>query len=338
MTTTLRNRRSLAALAAAAGTVVTLLTASAAPADVGVPVVTLGPTTVLNGVATVSGTVAGVSSLSAQLSINGQPVSLNAAGQFTAIVNLNGQSNLRLSVKDALTGQTNTISIPLNTNIIGTGGVIPPGVLSGLEQAAVSLLTPAGGFVSTGDKPISVEGSVGNRDQLASLTVNGLDVLSLVRPNGMFVIPIPGTSKEVTLVAVDKQGTSQTVSAPVQRAVSSVSAAEAVGVRIVAVRYRTKGIRKSKRLNMTVTIKDRRGLMIRGGVITVRGTRARRIFGGAQVKRSNANGQASFVLGLRKRAFGKRLFTITTAKTPSAKTSRRTSVPLPRLSARTSRR
>lgn len=334
MTTTRRQRLFLTALAATASGFVTALGAGPASAAVGAPAVTLGPTTVLNGVAMVSGTVAGLEPSVAQLSINGQPVSLNAAGQFTAIVNVSGQSNLTLSVKNLVTGQTITISIALTTNIVGPGGVIPPSVLSGLKEAAVSLLTPLGGFVSDDDKPIMVEGSVANRDQLASLSINEVDALSRMEQNGTFLVPIPGTSKEVTVVATDKQGVSQTITAPVvRRAARSVSAAQAVGVRIVAVRYRTKGIRRSRRLRMTVTIKDRRGRLIQGAVITVRSAKARRIFGGAKVKRSNANGQVAFVLGLRKRAFGKRLVTITTAKTPSAKASRRTSVALPRLAA-----
>jgi hypothetical protein len=335
MSSTHRKRRPLAALAAAAGAVVTLLAAGTAPAEIGSPVVTLGPTTVLNGVAVVSGTVATAQPSSAVLSINGQPVGINAAGQFSSILNLNGRSDLTLAVKDPATGQTNTISIPLTTNIVGPGGVILPGVLSGLEQAALSLTKPLGGFVSVGDKPLVVDGSVGNREQIASLKVNGVDALSLLHPKGAFSVPIPGTSKEVTVVMTDKQGVSQTIVSPVSRTEQSVSATQALGVRIASVRYLTKAIRKTKRLRMVVTVKDRRGLMIRGAVVTVRGAKARLIASGGRAKRSNRKGQVGYVLRLRKGAFGKRLVIVAAAKTPTANTTKRTSVRLPRLAART---
>jgi hypothetical protein len=331
----LKQRRFLAAHAAAAGAVLTLLAAGPAPGELGNPVVTLGPTTVLNGIATVTGTLAGIQPSSAQLSINGQPVGVNAAGQFAAIVTLNGRSDLALTMTDPVTGQTNTLDIPLTTNILGPGGVIPPGVLSGLQQAAVSLIKPVGGFVAVGDEPITVKGTVGDRDQLAGLTVNGIDALALTKPDGGFAVPIPGTSKEVTMIVTDKQGVSVTTSEPVSRttaaAATSVAAKNALGVKIASVRYFTKRIRTTKRLRVVVTVKDRRNLFIRGAVVTLRGAKARQIAGRAALKRSNRKGQVGFVLRLRPGAFGKRVVIVATAKTPSAKAARRTSVRLPRL-------
>jgi hypothetical protein len=198
MTAILRKRRLLAAHAAAAGLVLMLLAAGPASGGLGSPVVTLGPTTVMNGVATVTGSVAGLQPSSAQLSINGQPVGVDAVGRFVAIVNLNGRDDLALTLTDPVKGQTNTLDIPLTANIVGPGGVIPPGVLSGLEQAAVSLLKPAGGFVSVGGEPIVVNGTVGNRDQLAGLSVNGIDALALTKPNGTFAVPILGPAGKST--------------------------------------------------------------------------------------------------------------------------------------------
>lgn len=49
MSAILEKRRLMAAHAAAAGVVLTLLVAGPAPGELGSPVVTLGPTTVLNG-------------------------------------------------------------------------------------------------------------------------------------------------------------------------------------------------------------------------------------------------------------------------------------------------
>jgi hypothetical protein len=339
MSAILKKRRLLAAHAAAAGVVLMLFAAGPAPGELGNPVVTLGPTTVLNGVATVTGTVAGLQPSSVQLSVNGQPVAINAAGQFVAIVNLNGRSEVTLTLTDPLTSRTNTISIPLTANLIGVGGVIPPGVLSGLQQAAVSLLKPAGGFVSSDGGPLAVSGTVGKREQLASLTINGIDALELLQPNGIFTVPIPGTSKEVTMIVIDRQGVSSTTVEPIARgsagagAATSVAAKDALGVKIATVRYFTKRIRTTKRLRVLVTVKDRRNLFIRGAVVTIRGAKARQVAGRAALKRTNRKGQVGFVLRLRPGAFGKRVVIVATAKTPSAKTARRTSVRLPRLAA-----
>src|SRR5439155_2551251 len=173
-------RRTLVALAATASVLAALVGAGAAPGDVVTPVVSLGPTTVANGVATVSGTVTAPAPSNAQLSINGQPVGLNADGTFAGIVNLNGQSTLSLAVRNPATGEASTTNVPLTTNLVGPGGVVSPTVLSDLEQAAGTITKPLGGFVSIGGQPISVSGGVGNGDGLASLSVNGIDALSLL--------------------------------------------------------------------------------------------------------------------------------------------------------------
>lgn len=338
MSTSLSAKRTLVALAVMASAAVALVGARPAPGDVVSPVVTLGPTTVLNGVATVSGTLAGTAPSSAELTINGQPVGVNAAGQFATTANLKGQSALTLAVRNPATGEVTTLNVPLTSNLIGPGGVISPSVLSALEQAALAVTKPVGGFVSLGDdKPITVGGSVGNRDQLAGLSVNGVDALSAIRPDGSFAVPIPGTSREVTVLMTDKQGVSQTTTYPVSRAAQSsttVSAAQAVGIRITSVRFFAKRIKTTKRLRMIVTVKDRRGLKIRGAVINVASTKAGRLAARAKAKRSNKAGQVGYVLRLRPKAFGKRLVLVTTAKTPKAKAAKRISVRLPRLAAR----
>jgi hypothetical protein len=329
----LSNRRALAALTAAVSIVLALAGARGAPADTVAPAITLGPTTILNGVATVSGSVDAPSSSGATLEVNGQPLDLTAGGQFTGIVNLNGQSVLSLSVKNPATGETGTVTIPLTSNLIGPGGVISPDALSALEDAAVSILKPVGGFVSLDGKPIEVSGSVGDGDGLVSLSVNGLDALSKLKPDGGFLVPVPGTSKEVSVLMSDKQGvTLDTRYRVVHSTLSSVSAADADGVRITKIRYFAKGVKTTKRLRMVVTVKDRRNLLIHGAVVTARSAKTGRIVGRSKVKQTNTKGKATFTLRLRKTAFGKRLAIVTTAKTPKAKVAKRTSVRLPRLS------
>lgn len=335
--TTMPTRRTLAALTAVACSLIALVGAGSAPGDIVSPVVTLGPTTVANGVAAVSGTVTAPAPSSAQLSVNGQPLGLNTGGTFAGIVNLNGQSDLSLAVTNPATGEVNTVNIPLTTNLVGPGGVISPTVLSGLENAAASLTRPIGGFVSVGGEPITVSGGVGNRDQLAGLTVNGVDALSMLHPNGSFAIPVPGTSKEVTVLMTDRQGVSIETRYPAVSA-AYVSAANAVGVQIASIRYYTKRIKTTKRLRMVITVKDRRGLLIRGAKVNVRSARAAWVRGHTNVKNSNKKGQVAFIMRLRPKAFGKRFIVVATAKTPNAKASKRGSVRLPRLAARKARR
>jgi hypothetical protein len=328
--TTMPTRRTLTALAALACALIALVGAGSAPGDIVAPVVTLGPTTVANGVATVSGTITATDPSSAQLSVNGQPLGLDAAGAFAGTVNLNGQSNLSLAVRNPANGEVSTVSIPLTTNLVGPGGVISPTVLSGLGEAVASITRPIGGFVSVGGQPISVSGGVGNTGQLASLSINGIDALSLLHPNGTFVVPVPGTNKEVTVLMTDRQGVSIETRYPAAQA-AWISARNAVGVRIASIRYFTKGIKKTKRVRMVVTVKDRRGLLVRGAKISVRSMRAALVRGRTKARSSNQKGQAAFTMSLRSKAFGKRLVVMATAKTPTAKASRRSSVRLPRL-------
>src|SRR5688572_8488079 len=123
-----------------------LLLAPHASAELLKSPITLGPTTVLNGTATVSGKVNETAPAGATVSINGAPVGVNANGTFAAVVDVAGRSSLELQVTDPASGGTSVVSIPLNTNVIGLGGVIPPDVLGAIERAAVSVLEPVGGF------------------------------------------------------------------------------------------------------------------------------------------------------------------------------------------------
>jgi hypothetical protein len=108
-------------------------------------------------------------------------------------------------------------------------------------------------------------------------------------------------------------------------------AKNAVGVRIASIRFFTKGIKKTKRVRMIVTIKDQRGLLVQGAKVNVRSARAAWVRGRTKVKGSNKKGQAVFIMRLRPKAFGKRFIVVTTAKTPTAKAAKRSSLRLPRL-------
>src|SRR5215210_6437894 len=191
---------------------VVALSAQTATAEVIGPAVVLGPTMVLNGVATVTGSV-GATNSNAAVKINGQSADVDAAGNFAAVVDLAGQSSLTIGVHNPLTGKESTTTIPLTTDIVGLGGIIPPTVLENLEQAAVELVEPAGGFVTDG-LPITVEGNVGDPDSLSSLSVNATRVLDSLDSDKSFSVQMPGTLKEIRLSASDSNGTNQLFTAP----------------------------------------------------------------------------------------------------------------------------
>jgi len=315
-----------------------------------VPAITLGPITVGSGpnpLVSLTGTVGGDSLANVDLRINGQPVNLNSAtGTFNAVVDLNGLSVIELKLGD------NVITrIPLNLG--GANGIIPANVLDALRNAGISLLSPAGGFTILDGNPLTVEGKVADKNALASLKVNGQDVLSLLKsdtstPNNpndaTFSVPVSGSSREVLITATDKQGVSQTNTFVIERASSvinteagrSVSAAGAKGLRIFKVRYITKGVQKSKRIRMIVTLKDTRGFLVRGGIVRVRARdfNAKAIVGGQQAKVTGKVGTANFLLRVNPKSFTvkkRRLFTVAVAVTPTKSVKRNTSVYLPRL-------
>ena len=85
-----------AKLLAATGALALALVPGARPGSIP-QLLTLGPLTVLNGTAIVSGTVGGAG-VGSQLSVNGHPLSLDAAGNFAGVVSLDGASALDFAV------------------------------------------------------------------------------------------------------------------------------------------------------------------------------------------------------------------------------------------------
>jgi len=307
------------------------LAAGARPGAVA-PVLALGQVVVANGTATLAGSVGGAGA-GAVLTANGHPLGLDASGHFAGVVDLNGASTLDLAVANPVTGQQVSFQIPLTTGLLGPGGIIPAGVLDAVEQAGAALLAPAGGFPLLDGKPLQVDGTVADPSQLAGLSVNGVDALHLVQPDQTFSVQLPGTTREVKLTSTDASGVSETQSYGVSNLYRtsqgiSVGAANAIGVRIAGVRYVTKGVARTKRLRMIVTIKDSRGYLVNGASVKIRSKAAGRLTRRSQLKRSGIRGQAAFVLKVRPRSLGKRLVMVTVARTPTAKASKTTSVRL----------
>jgi hypothetical protein len=332
----------VSAIAALASALVLFLAPPAKPEPA--PLLSLGPVSVANGTATLSGSVVGSPAAGLQLHANGQPLGVNADGTFSGTVDLAGQSMLTVSAKNPLSGESVTTQIPLNTNVVGPDGLIQTTVLDALKKAGISLAIPPGGFVSLDGLPVKVEGQVADKDQLAALKVNGVDVLDKLNSAGQFTQSIPGSSREVSVTATDRQGVTQTTSfgvVPTSSVIStaagpSIAAAGANGVKIAKVRYITKMVRAKKRFRMIVTVRDNQNRLVRGATVRVRPKLKRFVVGKERVKKSSKVGLANFLVLVRKAALGKRLFMITVAQTPRAKAQKTTSVKLPK--AKTARR
>jgi hypothetical protein len=332
---TRRRATGVSSIVALASALLLLLAPPAKP-DATSPVVSLGPVSVANGTATLSGSLTGAPAASYQLHVNGQPLGVNADGTFAGTVDLAGQSLITVTARNPLSGETVTTQIPLSTNVVGPDGLIPGTILDALKRAGISLTVPEGGFVSWDGKPIQVGGSVLDRDELAGLKINGVEVLEKLRPDGSFTQSIPGSSREVSVTATDRQGVAQTTSfgvTPMSSVINtaagpSIAAASADGLKIAKIRYLTKTVRAKKRFRMIVTVKDNRGRLVRNATIRVRPKVKRFVIGNQRTKKSSKIGQANFLVLIRKAALGRRLFMITLAQTPKAKAQKTTSVKL----------
>jgi hypothetical protein len=174
-----------------------------------------------------------------------------------------------------------------------------------------------------------VNGSFLDGSQLVSLNVNGVDALSLVQGD-TFTVPLPGDTGQVQVDASGANGTSEVINAPVFRPFSTntVSARNAVGIRIAKIRYIRKGVARTHRIRMIVTVRDQRGRLIRGATIRVT-AKGHKLARRPKATRSGSKGRATIALRVKPSAYGKRLVTVTVAKTPHAKARKRSSVRVP---------
>ena len=303
--------------------------AAGARADVLGGGIRIGPVSVNDGTAVVQGTVGGEPDATAKLDVNGKPIGIDASGHFSAVVDLDGTSVVQLTLASA-NHEVTTLRIPVT--LLQNGG---QGVLDDLEAAGISLLLPPDGFQAVDGNMPMVTGRVADKSKLASMTVNGKDVLDLTGGNGAFSTVLPGSSssKQVTFVATDHRNVSQTTSYPLTsvksviktRAGTSVSAAGAHGVVIAKIRFDRRGLLTHRRLGFVVTVKDRRGYFVRGAAVRLRGMPAKYLAGGAgRAGFTTRYGAKRFAYVLQKRAFTdhfpRRLMVSVRASTPSAST------------------
>lgn len=310
-----------------------------ARADLVGPALTLGSITIEDGTAVVTGAVDNVNAL---LEVNGIPVDVNAVGNFTALVDLDKNVVVFSLLNDL--GETTTIKIPVDV-LLENGG---EGVLKDLIDAGTTINVPVDGFeVIDSNGPI-LSGNIVNADLLDSVTVNGINILNILGPNGGFRMVLPWSSSPpsqyVTVVVIDRRGVSQTttfrttkISSTIRtRAGMSVSAAGARGVVIAKIRFDKRTMKWNKQLGVSVTVKDRRGFLIRGAALRLTGAPSRYLSTGAvRSGFTNRLGQAKFGYRLHPRAFaacGCKQFVVTVrASTLRAWTKKNATMRMPAL-------
>jgi hypothetical protein len=120
-----------------------------------------------------------------------------------------------------------------------------------------------------------------------------------------------------------------------KRGLTVVSAAGAVGLRITRIQYSARGVRTTRLLRVLVTLRDRQGRAVRGGIVTIGSAPGgRTTIGSMRATFSDGRGQAAFKLPLRQSVFGKRLFLTVIARTPTTHVRKLSSTTLPRLTRR----
>jgi Ca2+-binding RTX toxin-like protein len=179
-----------------------LVLAPAGRAQVLAPTLVLGPITVgPDGLVTVTGNVGGASLADATVSVNGQSFPV-IDGQFVAQVRVLTDQNL-LEIRLG----NDVIRIPLNLDLPALSDP-----LQVLRDAGLTLLIPPGGLQIVDGLPLVIQGTLLDREKIAEFKIAGIDVLSLLNPDGSFSVPVPGTTETVDVSITDTRGVSQTSS------------------------------------------------------------------------------------------------------------------------------
>jgi hypothetical protein len=282
------------------------------------PLVSFGPVTVADGTARLSGNVSMSPALVADLMLNGKPVGVGSDGRFTANVDLHGKTAVAVSYTNPLTGQVTSLSVPIAD-------------LAGLNLPQLPNTLDGG--------PVSFGGQILNRDQLAGLTVNGVDALSLVGPDGLLSIPLMEGVREVTTVLTDTHGNVTTSTFRVLElfttpAGTAISARTASGIRFSSMLFFKKGAQRTHRLKLKVVVRDQNGYLVRGLKVTVKSVPGGKLRAGKYALKTGKAGRATFLVKPKARALGKKLTMKATAATALSKAQRTKSTTLPRRSGR----
>jgi hypothetical protein len=139
---------------------------------------------------------------------------------------------------------------------------------------------------------------------------------------------VPGTAKNARLTVRATNGASQTTTVTVKRVRSvirvgrlmSVSAFGARGIRITGVQFKTSAVARTHRVNVTVTVRDRRNYLVRDAVVMLVPTARRTTISGSSARLTDLLGKASFTLPVAATKLGHRLYVTVQARTPRAAT------------------
>jgi hypothetical protein len=300
--------------------VLTILVLVPAASPARQPLVTLGTITVANGTVAVSGTL-GSQEAGSQVTVNGQPLGVNTSGAFAGTATLNGAEAIDLGISNPATGVATHFQIPVQGQTL-----IPGSVIDSLTQAGLSVLQPT---VKPG-QPVTVTGSLADGSRLVGLSVDGVDALGQAQQGGSFTVKLPGGTGQVQVNASGVNGTTEVINAPVFRpfSTSTVSARDAIGIRIAKIRYIRKGVLRTRRIRMIVTVRDQRGRLIHGATIRIT-AEGHKLARRPRATRSGSRGRATIALQVSRTAFGRHLVTVTVARTPHAKVQKRSSVRVP---------
>jgi hypothetical protein len=324
--------RRFAALLVLVLTAVALGLSGGARADLSASLIELDAVSVENGVAVVSGTID-----THGLEVEGVPIVVDASGRFTAVVDLAGDDAAVSVSYVGESGEDILLRIPLA--LLGNGRSTD-GLLDNLFGSGITIEIPPDGFQVVDERMPVVKGRVLERDRLASLTVNGREVLSLLRPGNTFSVLAPShSSRTVAVTATDTSGVSQTstfrtISAIGTRTATSVSAASAHGIRIAKLRVDRSELPTKGLVGVVATVEDRRGLVIHDAAVRLTGNPARLVKNGpVRAGFTNRFGKIAFRIALEKAevaACEREFFVLTVrAKTPRAAATKRALLRLP---------
>ncbi len=154
-----------------------------------VPLVSLGSISVVNGVASLTGTVnikaavsaaVAVGSTTAQVhvAVNGNPVSVSAKGTFTASTNLEANGNVNVQAGELGAGITYSISIPASAIVSGN---VQAEALAQLQADGVTLMLPPDGFTIVDGLGIDASVQAVGVNGIAKLDLNGTDLLAKLK-------------------------------------------------------------------------------------------------------------------------------------------------------------
>jgi hypothetical protein len=291
---------------------------------ISVPVL-IDAVTIEDGVAVLTGTVD-----AAIVEINGQIVEVGENGAFSAPIDLS-QNVVVLEVLRS-SDETVTVLVPIDM-LLANGG---EGILTDLVDAGISIDRPLDGFeVVDGEMPV-VEGRVLDEDNLEALEVNGVDALARLGDDGLFSIDL-GSSRStapretVTIVATDRRGVSQTSTFKTTTVKSAIATRAGTSVVISRIALDKRLLKATKHVRMLVTIKDRRGFLIRGASLRIVAMPARYVANGAhRAGFTSRLGTAQFAFRLKASAFQGGLLTIAArASTPKATATKKVALRLP---------